>query len=317
MKKAFLLLLLLLSIGAGAAVAQEANTVTIRFPGAPSGGCAPLSFGINSANGDLYDCVAGVYTKVGSSGGGGTPAGATSAIQNNAGGGAFGSVNQLTSNVADCDGFGDPCDIFVTGTSTFAYFIAGTNTSGTAGNYFDFYQFTDGGLFMDASKDGTHAAELTLDENSDSGISDFSTNGGIQLSLHTGFESSIVSRYMFSTHASQVPVAGDFALSAGWGNTGAVSAVRGSDNVWDITVTPGGTGIAATPTVTFTFHNGVFGNTSNGWAGTCQQHGGTGTLTDVTWAAVSNTGVRLTFQGTPVSGSTYFLSCNGAVSGAN
>ncbi len=96
---------------------------------------------------------------------------------------------------------------------------------------------------------------------------------------------------------------GDFALSAGWGNTAAVSAVTGTDQGWQITVTSSGTGQAASPTVTLTFKDGTWTN-----APICvsKMVGGTGTITQLTEAPVATTNT-LTFQGTPVAASTYIL----------
>ncbi len=56
-------------------------------------------------------------------------------------------------------------------------------------------------------------------------------------------------------------VAGDFALSAGWGTTATVSAVSGTDQRFRITVTSAGTGQGANPTITFTFQDGTWTNT--------------------------------------------------------
>lgn len=53
-------------------------------------------------------------------------------------------------------------------------------------------------------------------------------------------------------------VAGDLALSAGWGSTAAVSGFAGTDAGFRFTVTPNGTGIAANPTITVTFHDGTW-----------------------------------------------------------
>jgi len=97
--------------------------------------------------------------------------------------------------------------------------------------------------------------------------------------------------------------AGDFALSANWGNTAAVSAVTGTDQGWQITVTSSGTGQAASPTVTLTFKDGTWTN-----APICvsKMVGGTGAVTQLTEAPAATTNT-LTFQGTPVAASTYIL----------
>lgn len=99
-------------------------------------------------------------------------------------------------------------------------------------------------------------------------------------------------------------VAGDFALSGGWGNTAAVSAVIGTDQAWTITVTANGTGIAASPTITLTFHDGTFTNSP---ITNSKMSGGTGTITALTETPTATTNV-ITFNGTPGAGSTYIIS---------
>lgn len=99
-------------------------------------------------------------------------------------------------------------------------------------------------------------------------------------------------------------VAGDFALSAGWGNTATVTAVVGTDQAWTITVTANGTGIAANPTVTLTFHDGTWTNAPTAIS---KMVGGAGTITALTDAPTATTWV-ITFNGTPVATSTYIIS---------
>ena len=80
--------------------------------------------------------------------------------------------------------------------------------------------------------------------------------------------------------------AGDFALSAGWGSTAAVSAVIGTDGAWEITVTSGGTGIAPNPTIILTFKDGTW--TSSPIA-ISKQVGGTGFIADITETTTATT----------------------------
>jgi hypothetical protein len=98
-------------------------------------------------------------------------------------------------------------------------------------------------------------------------------------------------------------VAGDFALSAGWGSTGAVSAVTGTDQAWNITITSGGTGIATAPTVTLTFHDGTWTNSPLCLA---KMMAGTGAISDIT-GLPSATAWVMTYQSLPVSGQTYII----------
>lgn len=286
-----------------------------------SGGAAssvPFS-GITSGTNTTATMVCGTGCSISTTGTGtisATPGGAVSSVQyNNAG--AFGGITNLSGNQTNCGGLGADCQLLsVLPTATFKYIMVGTATDAPAGNYFDIYQFgSTGGLYMD-SYNGTHGASFTLDYSGDSGVTAYSPNGGISVVTHDGFESSMLSRFMVQTHTNQIPVTGDFALSGGWGSTGAKANIRGSDNAPEIQVTPGGTGIAANPTITFTFHNGVFGNTSQTWVGVCQQRGGTGAVADITWASTTTTLV-MTYNGTPVSGSTYIISCFGTVNGEN
>lgn len=97
--------------------------------------------------------------------------------------------------------------------------------------------------------------------------------------------------------------AGNFALSAGWGSTAAVSGVVGFDSVWQITVTPSGSGIALNPTVTLTFADGAWPNPP---VGVSKSIGGTGGIAD-TIDATTTTAWTITFVGLPVSGSTYIF----------
>ncbi len=104
-------------------------------------------------------------------------------------------------------------------------------------------------------------------------------------------------------------VTGDFALSAGWGSTAAVSSPVGTDQAFSITVTANGAGIAANPTVTLTFHDGTWTNSP---MFVCKQAGGTGTLTTLSGENTATaTTLPLTFNGTPVAASTYIIACVG------
>lgn len=75
-----LLTLLTLFIALTAAHAQQGNTVTISYPGVPSGTCAFIMYGINAATGDLYDCKAGAWNLVGGGGSTGTVTNATNLL---------------------------------------------------------------------------------------------------------------------------------------------------------------------------------------------------------------------------------------------
>lgn len=49
----------------------EGNTIMLKFAGVPSGTCSFIMMGLNSSNGDLYDCPSGAWVKTGTGGGGG------------------------------------------------------------------------------------------------------------------------------------------------------------------------------------------------------------------------------------------------------
>ena len=309
MKKAFLTLLFLIWLALPAR-AQIGNTTPILFPGAPSGTCAPLSFGINTATGALYYCVAGVWTAVG--GAGGSPANPSGSLQYNTGG-AFGAVPVIEAGNADCDGFMDPCALQYVDADTFGYIIYGTSAMGPMGNFHDFYNFM--GTWSLDSSDGTISGNLTLGPTTGSLTNGFNaTYAGFETKqdfLGVGF-----SRFMFYMKTGQIPVAGDFALSAGWGTTASVTAVRGADNNPKVTVESSGTGQGANPTIAFTYHNGAFGNTSNVPTFVCQMSDGTGVVADITHVE-STTVLTMTYNAIPVAGLTYTISCFGATAGDN
>ena len=72
----FLSVLFLLPLAHGQNInSLNGNTITQTVTGAPSGNCFLLSFYVNASNGDLYDCPAGSWVKVGSSSGGFTAGG--------------------------------------------------------------------------------------------------------------------------------------------------------------------------------------------------------------------------------------------------
>lgn len=83
MRKIILLSLFFLFFSSLPAYPQQGNAVIINFPGAPAGSCSPISLGKNSANGDLYTCVAGSWVLVGVAGGGATPGGMDTQVQFN------------------------------------------------------------------------------------------------------------------------------------------------------------------------------------------------------------------------------------------
>lgn len=100
-------------------------------------------------------------------------------------------------------------------------------------------------------------------------------------------------------------VTGDFALSAGWGATTAVSALAGKDQAWRATITANGAGLAANPTITLTFHDGTM--TNSPICSTKMQDSGTGVFSaDILDAPTATTNVITYKTGVaPVAGNTY------------
>lgn len=100
-------------------------------------------------------------------------------------------------------------------------------------------------------------------------------------------------------------VAGDFALSAGWGTTATVSNVTSGsrDTRGEITVTSAGTGQAANPTITLTFKNGAFAAAPFALVA---RNGGSQPAVLPTWITLSAT-LTITFPGTPIAGQSYLF----------
>lgn len=80
--------------------AQTGNTVTIIFPGAPTGTCSFVMYAIDSSTGNFYDCPAGTWHNVGGGGGGGTPGGSVSNVQYNLDGTNFAGISNGTAGQA-------------------------------------------------------------------------------------------------------------------------------------------------------------------------------------------------------------------------
>jgi hypothetical protein len=98
--------------------------------------------------------------------------------------------------------------------------------------------------------------------------------------------------------------AGDYALSAGWGNTASVAVATGSnDQRGTITITSAGIGQAVNATITLTFKDGTWTTAPFALA---KQEGGTGVISDCTEVASATT-LIITFTGLPVAASTYIF----------
>lgn len=99
-------------------------------------------------------------------------------------------------------------------------------------------------------------------------------------------------------------VSGDFVLSAGWGGTASIGTLHGTDMAWDGTVTTGGAGIAANPTILLTFHDGTWTTVPACQARMRFTSDATNTSTVATYG-ISATQLLITFNGLPVTANTY------------
>jgi hypothetical protein len=97
-------------------------------------------------------------------------------------------------------------------------------------------------------------------------------------------------------------VAGDFAISAGWGTTATKTVGANSrDSGGNITIGSAGTGQAANPTITLTFKDGAFGAAPRALV---VRNGGVTLASVPTWTTTTTTLV-ITFNGTPVAANNY------------
>lgn len=100
-------------------------------------------------------------------------------------------------------------------------------------------------------------------------------------------------------------VAGDFALSAGWGDAASIGTITGKDQWCQFTVTSSGTGQGASPTIILTFKDGTW-TTAPIVQANRQEFANQPTVT-FSVTTVTATAVTLTFNGTPVAAETYRL----------
>ena len=105
---------------------------------------------------------------------------------------------------------------------------------------------------------------------------------------------------------------GAFTLGAGWGSTAsiAITNANSKDSAYTVTITTGGTGIAANPTLQITFADGTWTQVP-----VCKeiQSGGNDIFSDTTVTARSATSYTYQYNGTPTTGKTYELTqtCTG------
>lgn len=103
---------------------------------------------------------------------------------------------------------------------------------------------------------------------------------------------------------------GNFALGAGWGDTVAIADLAGGDSSFKFKITAGGSGIAANPTIVYTFADGGWGG--NYPTASCIQTGGTGIQADVLLSngIATNTTLPMIWAATPTAAATYIIECH-------
>lgn len=104
-------------------------------------------------------------------------------------------------------------------------------------------------------------------------------------------------------------VTGDFALGAGWGSTASptLTVTTSRDQAWVLTITTGGAGIAANPTLQITFHDGSWNNVP-----VCRatQTGGNDITSNMSVTARSATSYTWQWTGTPTTAKTYEITAD-------
>lgn len=223
----------------------------------------------------------------------------------------FGAINILSAGGSDCDGFGSPCALTFD-PSTFGYIFFGTDSMGSMGNMFDF--FYDGGWELD-SNDGTYNAQLFVGPGSgDTSLATQGPLGTTGLKLESDNRLLSIGRIQFNTSQFATNVTGtNFTAGAGWGDTPTIIG-SGSDNNWFFHVMAGGAGIAMNPQFTFTYADGDMSAGSSAVLYTCSQSGGDDIIADVTTVTRNQTNEIFQWNGLPVTGKTYEITCFGAAS---
>lgn len=104
-------------------------------------------------------------------------------------------------------------------------------------------------------------------------------------------------------------VAGDFTIGPTWGNTAATAITNATskDQASTTTITTGGTGIAANPLYTLTFHDGTWTTIP---VCSAVQTGGNDIIATLTVTSRSVTSYQFQWNGTPTTGKTYEISIN-------
>jgi hypothetical protein len=155
---------------------------------------------------------------------------------------------------------------------------------------------------------GTAAVKFNVDNNSGTGGVQFYSGGATSSLVGLINNAGMTKMQRYSTSFGGALTAANFALSAGFGSTASIGSITGTDQAFQATITVAGTGQAANPTVTLTFHDGA-------WAAApiyvVSRGGGSQPTVQFSVTSVTATALTLTFNGTPVAADTYTFSCIG------
>jgi hypothetical protein len=137
-------------------------------------------------------------------------------------------------------------------------------------------------------------------------VANLSLSGGAGTSVTTAALASTgnTTSKRFNVDNATTITSGAFAIGAGWGSTAsiAITVATSKDSAYIVTITTGGSGIAANPTLQITFVDGTWTNIP-----ACRQiqTGGNDIFGDVTVTARSATAYTYQWAGTATSGKTY------------
>jgi hypothetical protein len=155
---------------------------------------------------------------------------------------------------------------------------------------------------------GTAAVKFNVDNGSGTGGVVFYSGGATSSLVGLINNAGMAKMQRYSTSFGGALTAANFALSAGFGTTASIGSITGTDQAFQATITVAGTGQAANPTVTLTFHDGA-------WAAApiyvVSRGGGSQPTVQFSVTSVTATALTLTFNGTPVAADTYTFSCIG------
>jgi hypothetical protein len=156
-----------------------------------------------------------------------------------------------------------------------------------------------------STTDATAAKDLGLSRDATASTLDIGTGAAAS-------KAAIVQAKRWTVDGGTTLTSGAFTLGAGWGTTAsiAITNANSKDNAYTITITVGGTGIAANPTLLLTFADGTWTNVP-----VCRQiqTGGNDIFADTTVSARSATAYTYIWNGTPTTAKTYELTeeCTG------